>query len=155
VIFLDANVILRYLTRPTTRDARAMHEAAKALFRLVRRGDEEVTTTEVVLHEVAYVLAARSHYNLPAADVAAALKSFLNLRGVKLPTGERRLYLRALDLYAANPQLGFADAAVAERVRAAGIPLATFDAHFDGLAGITRWRPPASPTQPRRGRTRS
>jgi predicted nucleic acid-binding protein len=111
---------------------------------MVKRGDEEVTTTEVVLHEVAYVLASKAHYNLPAADVATTLKSFLRLRGLKLPTGERRLYLRALDLYAAHPRLGFADAIVAERVRAAGIPLATFDAHFDWLPGITRWQPPST-----------
>lgn len=134
-------MILRYLTIPTTPELRAMHEAATALFRQVGRGEEEVTTTEVVLHEVAYVLAAKAHYNLPVADIAAALKSFLRLRGLKLPTGERRLYLRALDLYAAHPRLGFADAIIAERVRAAGIPLATFDAHFDRLPGITRWQP--------------
>lgn len=121
-----------------------MNEAAAALFRRVRHGEEEVTTTEVVLHEVAYVLAAKAHYNLPAAAVAAALKSFLRLRGLKLPTGERRLYLRALDLYAAHPYLGFADAIVAERVRATGIPLATFDAHFDRLPDIVRWHPPAT-----------
>ena len=144
MIFLDANVILRYVTRPTTPDVRALHETSKALFRAVRRGDEEVTTTEVVLHEVAYILASKAHYNLAAADVATTLKSFLRLRGVKLPTGEKRLYLRALDLYAAHPRLGFADAIVAERVRAAGIPLATLDAHFDHLPGITKWQPPKS-----------
>ena len=144
MIFVDANMILRYLTVPTTPELRAMHEAATALFRQVRRGEEEVTTTEVVLHEVASVLAAKAHYNLPAVDVAAALKSFLRLRGLRLPTGERRLYLRALDLYAAHPRLGFADAIIAERVRAAGVPLATFDAHFDRLPGITRWQPPAT-----------
>src|SRR5687767_7421690 len=139
MIFLDANVILRHLVRGTTPEQRRMSEAARALFRDVRSGKTEVTTTEVVLHEVSYVLSAKTHYRLSVSDIVAGMKSLLGMRGFKLPTGEKRLYLRALDLYAANPQLGFADAIIAERVRAAGIPLATFDAHFDGLQGITRW----------------
>jgi predicted nucleic acid-binding protein len=141
LIFLDANVVLRYLTQPTTPEARAMSEEARALFEAVQRGEEEITTTEVVLYEVAYVLASRHHYHLAPADIAAALKLILRLPGFRLPRGEKRRYLRALDIYAAHPSLGFADAIVAATVEQQGIPLATFDRGFDRLPGITRWQP--------------
>jgi predicted nucleic acid-binding protein len=49
--------------------------------------------------------------------------------------------LRALDLYATYPRLGFADAIVAARVIRQAIPLATFDSDFDRLPGIVRYRP--------------
>jgi predicted nucleic acid-binding protein len=143
VTFLDANYFLRYLTQPATPGDRVMGEIARGLFEAVQRGDEEVTTTEVVLHEVAYVLASKRHYHVPPADIAAALKLILRLPGFRLPRGDKRRYLRALDLYASHPTLGFADAIVAATVEQQGVPLATFDRHFDRLPGITRWQPPA------------
>ena len=139
---LDASFILRYLVRPTTPETRAMAEIARALFAAVQRGEEEVTTTEVVLHEVAYVLASKRHYNVPPADVVAALRTIRLLPGLKLPRGQKRRYLRALDICATHPTLGFADAVVAASAEQQAIPLATFDAHFDRLPTITRWQPP-------------
>ena len=136
--FLDASYFLRYLVASTTPDARAMAETARALWEAVQRGEEEVTTTEVVLHEVVYVLASKKHYNLPPAVIVAGLKTLLRLPGLKLPRGQKRLYLRALDLYATYPRLGFADAIVAASVLEMGIPLASFDSDFDQIPGITR-----------------
>jgi predicted nucleic acid-binding protein len=80
MIFLDANYFLRYLVQPTTPELRAMAEAAKALFLAIQRGEEEATTTEVVLHEVVYVLASKAHYNVPPAEIVANLKPLLRLR---------------------------------------------------------------------------
>ena len=144
MIFLDANVFLRYLVQAVTPEQRTMAETARSLFEAVHRGEVEVTTTEVVLHEVVYDLASKKHYGLPPADIAAALKLILSLPGFRLPRGEKRLYLRAFDLYVRYPQLGFADAIVAARVTEKGMPLATFDGDFDGLPGVTRWQPPES-----------
>lgn len=142
MIFLDANVILRYLVVPSTPEIRAMAETARTLFAAVERGEEEITTTEVVLHEVAYVLAAKTHYGLPVAEVTSRLRTILGVPGFRLARGQKRLYLRALDLWDAHPTLGFADAIVAASVEARGIPLATFDAHFDRVPGLPRWSPP-------------
>ncbi len=142
MIFLDANVFLRYLVRPTDPKAQAMHATATALIDAIDRGDEEATTTEVVLHEVCYVLASKKHYGLPAADIAAYVTPLLRMPGLKLPRGDRRLYLRALDIYVARPRLEFADAIVAARVERRSIPLATFDEDLGRLPGITRWQPP-------------
>ena len=87
-----------------------MAEAAKALFTAVENGDASISTTEVVLHEVAYVLVSQGHYGLPMAEVVAALATILRLPGFRLLRGEKRRYLEALDLWAAYSSLGFADA---------------------------------------------
>lgn len=142
MIFLDANVVLRYLVAPATPEIRVMAETARALFAAVERGDEEITTTEVVLHEVTFVLNAKAHYALPVPTIARDLRTILHLPGFRLPRGQKRLYLRALDLWESHPKLGLADAIVAASVEQRGIALASFDRHFDAIPGITRWRPP-------------
>ena len=142
MIFLDANYFLRYLVQPATPELRAMSETARALFEAVERGAEEITTTEVVLHEVAYILASKAHYNEPIGDIATGLRTILQLPGFHLARGQKRLYQRVLDLWDTYPKLGFADAIVAASVEQQGIPLATFDTDFDQLPGITRWQPP-------------
>ena len=48
--FLDANVILRYLTRDDETKARACF----ALFQRLKRGEERVFTCEAILTEVVY-----------------------------------------------------------------------------------------------------
>jgi predicted nucleic acid-binding protein len=141
VIFLDTNIIVRYLVQPATPELRAMAEAAKALFTAVERGEEEITTTEVVLHEAAYVLASKAHYGLPVADIVAALATILRLPGFRLPRGEKRRFLHALDLWAIYPTLGYADALVATTARLRGAALATFDQDFDRIPGLALWKP--------------
>lgn len=148
MIFVDANYFLRYLVQPTSPAQRAMAETARRLFEAVQRGEEEITTSEVVLHEVSYVLASRAHYNLPAAEIATALQVLLQLPGFKLPRGQKRVYLRALDLYTSHPRLGLADAIVAATAEHQNSPLATFDSDFDDLPTISRWQPPSATTHP-------
>ena len=60
MIFLDTYIFLRYLVQSTTPASAAMQATATALFAAVERGEETVTTSEVVLHEVCYVLAAKA-----------------------------------------------------------------------------------------------
>lgn len=141
MIFLDANVFLRAITEVTPA-TEAMAMVARELFRAVSRGDEEVTTSEAVLAEVAFILNAKRHYDLPPQEVAARLRPFLLAPHLRLPRGQKRLYLRALDLWAEVPRLGFVDALTAVTVEGSDAALATFDRDFDGLPGIVRWLPP-------------
>jgi predicted nucleic acid-binding protein len=142
VIFLDANYFLRYLTHPTIPATEAMHATATALFRAVARGEEEVTTSEAVLAEVALVLSSKHQDNLPSAAVAAYLAPILRLANLRLPRGQRWLWLRGLDFWAATPQLGFVDALTAAYAERPATALASFDTDFDRILGITRWQPP-------------
>lgn len=141
--FLDANIILRYLTRDDDRKAAACY----ALFQRVKDGAEEVTLSEVIIHEVLYVLCSNAHYRLHHDAAAARLRPLLTLRGLKLP--HKRRYLRALDLYASSSELDTGDALALAHMEEMGIgEILSYDTDFDDREGITRVEPPMAPTAP-------
>jgi predicted nucleic acid-binding protein len=143
MIFLDANIFLRALIRSPDPAIQRMHQIAADLFRRAERGDIEVTTSDAVIAEVAFILTSRTHYQLAAADAAERLSAMLHLRGVRLR--DKRIVLRALDLWMDSPKLGFVDALTAAHAQQTGIELATFDSDFDHLPGISRWHPANDP----------
>jgi predicted nucleic acid-binding protein len=97
--FVDANSFLRTIVGPEP-ETRAMHATAAALFRAVARGEQEITTSEAILADGAFILTSKRQYGLPPADAAARLGRNIELPGLLLPRGRKRLYLRALDLWA-------------------------------------------------------
>lgn len=135
--FLDTNVILRYLTR----DDETKAEACYQLFQRVRDGDEELFTCEAIITEVAYVLSSpRAPYQLTHEEIRARLVPILTLRGLKLP--RKRVYLRALDLYASSPFLDIEDAvAVAHMERRGVTGIVSYDRDFDRVTGLQRTEP--------------
>lgn len=141
MIFVDANYFIRALTIPETPAEQTMSEAARDLFRRAEHGQEEITTSEAVLAEVAYILASKRLYNLPPHEVAARMKTILIQSGMTLQS--RRTCLLALDLWASMPRLGLVDALGAAYAETHGYALASFDADFDRVPGIGRWRPSA------------
>lgn len=145
MIFLDTNVILRYLTRSNDPVVQAMEYQAAALFDAVERGEELVTTSEVVFHEAAYILMSKSHYGLERPLVAGYLKALLGLRGLRLPRGERHVLQQALDLFENNPGLELADCLVVARSERLGVPLATFDRRLAKLPNVEIWEYTPSP----------
>ncbi len=134
--FLDTNILLRYFTRDDERKA----VACFALLQRVQQGQEEVTTSEVILTEVAYVLSSRSHYNLRPADISARLRPIVALRGLKLP--HKRSFLRALDLFASHPFLDFEDALTVAHMERLGITeILSYDTDFDRIPTVKRLEP--------------
>lgn len=134
--FLDAHVFLRYLTR----DDEAKAEACWRLFQRLKAGEETATTSEAIIAEVVYVLAARAHYNLPPEEISARLRPLLAVRGLKLP--QKRAYLRALELYALQRPLDFEDAIAVAHMERLGIEeIVSYDADFDQVAGVNRRDP--------------
>lgn len=141
MIFLDANIFLRHLTQATSLETERMQAIASSLFEAIERGDVEATTTEVVLHEVTYLLTSKKHYALTWEQTAAYVAPLLRLPGLKFARGERRIFLRALEIAAAHPKLEFADSVIAARCEGTEMALATFDERLGVLPAITRWRP--------------
>ena len=142
--FVDTNIFLRYLVQPVTAIDQTRAEACRTLFERVGSGTEEITTSEVVLAEIAYVLASPRQYNMAPIDIAARLKPIIALPGLKLT--QKRLYLRALDIYASYTDLDFEDAvsvAIVEQMDAT--ELYSYDTDFDQVPSLTRVEPPASP----------
>ncbi|MBI2917404.1 MAG: PIN domain-containing protein [Chloroflexi bacterium] len=135
--FLDANVILRYLTR----DDEAKAEACYQLFQQLKQGTEEVFTCEAVLAEVVYVLSSpRAPYRLSHEEIRGRLLPILTLRGLKLP--QKGVYVRALDIYSAFSFLDFEDAlAVAHMERRGTQEVLSYDRDFDRVPGMIRVEP--------------
>jgi len=141
MIFRDANIFLRQLVRSTRPETDRMQAIASNLFDAIESGELEATTSEVVLHEVCYVLAFKRRYHLAPGEIASYLVPLLRIAGLKLGRGEKRLFRRALELYVANPKLVFADSIIAARSEANGIGLATFDEALARIPSVTRWQP--------------
>lgn len=137
MIFLDANVLLRTLTDGDDPIVHRWSRQAGALLTHADRGEADLTTSDAVLAEVAFILTAKSHYRLPVSEAAASLAAVVSSRGVKL--NDKRSILRALDLWESHPRIGFVDALTAAYAQLPGMQLATFDAHFDGIPDLQRW----------------
>jgi predicted nucleic acid-binding protein len=135
--FLDTNIILRYLTR----DDEAKAEACSQLFQRVKLGEEELFTCEAIVTEVAYVLSSsRAPYRLSHEEVRARLLPILALRGVRLP--QKRVYLRALDLYASSSFLDFEDALAVAHMEQRGVrEIVSYDKDFDRVTALQRVEP--------------
>lgn len=144
MIFVDANVFVRFFTQPPSGDPNAQRyrEMARDLFQAVEAGDLQATTTEIVLHEVCHVLGSGRHYRLPPPEIAALVVPIISLPGFKFPKGEKAIYLRAFEISLAYPRLRYADSLIAARAERLGIPLATFDEALGRLPFLTRWAPP-------------
>jgi|tagenome__1003787_1003787.scaffolds.fasta_scaffold20575041_3 predicted nucleic acid-binding protein len=134
--FLDTNIIIRFLTG----DDPAKASDCYALFQRLGSGAESVTTSEVIIAEVVYVLSSRAQYGLSHADIRGRLLPLLAARGLRLL--QKRVCLRALDLYAAHPFLDYEDAlsvAYMEHERIA--ELYSYDRGFDRVTGVQRVEP--------------
>ncbi len=133
--FLDANIILRYLTRDLPEKA----ERCLTLFQEADRGKTELTTSEAIIAEVVYVLSSPNLYNLSRDRIRALLTPLLDLKGLRVPS--RSLYHHALEIYATHA-IDFEDALAVAHMRDQGIEeILSYDRHFDRLSDIRRVEP--------------
>jgi predicted nucleic acid-binding protein len=141
MIFLDTNLFYRHFVAAQTPAEKREQSIATALFEAVERGELEVTTSEVVIHEFCRLMTGLSLYNENAVDFLAAFASILNLHHFKLPPGDKAVYLRAFEILTARPSLGFPDSVIAARAEKLDIPLATFDKRLARLPFLKKWDP--------------
>lgn len=135
MIFLDANIILRYLTGDDSEKA----QRCLQLLQKADRGEIELVTSEAIVAEVVYVLSSPRLYALSPERVQSLLLPIINLRGLRLSS--RRLYRRALEVYATY-QVDFEDAlAVAHMERRGITQILSYDKHFDRIEGLERVEP--------------
>lgn len=134
--FLDTNIIIRYLTKDDPVKAADCFD----LFQRLKEGKEKVLTCEAILTEVVYVLSSPAQYNLSHEEIRARLSPILPLKGLKLP--KKRLYVRALDIYALYPFLDFEDALSLAYMEKADIQeLLSYDRDFDRIPNTRRVEP--------------
>lgn len=133
--FCDTNIFIRYLTRDHPVHAQRCFE----LFQRAKRKEIQLMTSEAVLAEVVYVLSSPRLYNQPRSNIRTLLMPLATLSNLKIPN--RRVFLRALDLYASS-NLDFEDAlSVAHMEKRKLTTILSYDHHFEHLAGIQRKEP--------------
>ncbi len=114
------------------------------LFESADGGEVEITATEVVLHEVLYILTSTSTnngYGLTPDEACARISPLVGMPGFKHPN--KRSILKALDLWAEYPRLGFSDCLTAAYAQQHQLSVASFDSDFDVLPGLIRYQPAA------------
>jgi predicted nucleic acid-binding protein len=127
-VWVDANVVLRLLTGKPEAQARA----SAALMARADAGELRLRLCPLVVAEVVWVLT--SAYDVPPAQVAAVLSSFLASGGLVVEEG--MLLISAL-AEMAEQRVDFVDAYLAVKARLSGAPVATFDRDFDRI-GVER-----------------
>lgn len=133
--FIDANIFIRHLTRDDPEKAQACFD----LFRRTERNEINLATSEAVIAEVVYLLASKQLYDVLRERIRELLRPLLSLPGLKL--APRRMYLRALDLYAIYA-IDFEDALlVAQMERQKVTEVYSYDRDLDQVDGITRLEP--------------
>ena len=135
--YLDTNIIIRYLTRDDEPKAAACYQ----LLQRVSNGLEELTTTAATIAEATHVLSSqRGPYRLQPDEIAVRLHPIVSLRGLVM--SDKRVCIRALDLYAQYPFLDFADALGVAHMEARGITeILSYDRDFDRLPEVARVEP--------------
>lgn len=127
ITFVDTNIFIRYLTRDDAEKAAACYR----LLEQARQGTVTLTTSESVLAEVVFILSSKRLYNLARQDIRIRLYPLVMLTGLKLP--RRQVFLRALDLYAANT-IDFEDALSAAHMEHQKIAeIYSYDQDFDRI----------------------
>jgi len=130
--FLDTNVFL-------SRDDPEKAERCFQFFQQVKSGTTQVTTSESVIAELVFVLSSPGLYNVPRQQLGDLLAPILSLRGFRLPN--RRLYLRALDLYAEH-NIDFEDALSVAHMQNRKLPaIVSYDRGLDRIQGVIREEP--------------
>ncbi len=133
--FLDANILLRYLTR----DHPDHSERAYAFLQRVERGEIEATITEAVLAEVVHVLSSKTLYNFPRTEIQERLVALLTLKGMRLRA--KGTYLRAFEVYVTT-NLDFVDALLVAQVeQTKDATLVSFDRDYNKTPSVTREEP--------------
>ncbi len=131
-VWIDANVVLRYLIR----DDEKLFSLASRVMEMAERGEVRLHLSPLTVAELVWVL--DSFYDYPRNQVADVVSSFVKAGGVAVE--ERDLIIKALEDYS-NLNVDFIDAYIAARAHAANWPVVTFDRdHFKKL-GVEQFMP--------------
>lgn len=121
-VLLDANIILRFLTK----DHEEHFQQSKEIFYAIERGEIEAMLSDFILAEVVYVL--KRIYKHTKSDIASALKKLLLFP--HLYTDNKLVTFEALDIYT-NQNIDFADALLCAKKHIEGYTIISFDKDID------------------------
>lgn len=134
-VFVDANYFIRAMAASRTPQDESWAIQARSLFRDAATGRQILRTSEAVIAEVAFVLSSKRHFGLAPAEVVQRLRAVLDVEGLRF--AQKRVCQEALDIWIEHPRIGFVDALAAAYARQPDTVLATFDAHFRTIEGVS------------------
>ena len=124
-VLLDANVLIRFLTR----DHDEHYLKSIEIFRDIESGKIEAMLMDFILAEVIYVL--KRIYKLEKKDISSTLKKLLLYK--HLYTENKLVTFEALEIYAdknidfADKNIDFADALLCAKKKLEGFEIVSFD----------------------------
>lgn len=131
--FLDANIILRYLTN----DMPSESLKCQRLFEAVSEGREILFTNILIIAEVLWVLS--SEYKFARLKVIEGIHKIVNTPNIHID--DKDLIISALDIFEEN-NIDFIDAYNAAVMLHKGIDsIYSYDKHYDRLKEIKRLKP--------------
>jgi predicted nucleic acid-binding protein len=130
-LVIDACIILRAILEDVPEQAVKVN----ALLQKAEAGEKTLLIPEPVLSDVVHVL---DRKEIPKADIAVAVRGWLNFPGVALLGIDLEVAHTALDLFV-DKNIKWSDALIVARMVEWGYTeICTFDRHFDRIPGITR-----------------
>jgi len=117
-VLLDANVLIRFLTR----DHEEHYLKSIEIFRDIESGKIEAMLMDFILAEVIYVL--KRIYKLEKKDISSTLKKLLLYK--HLYTENKLVTFEALEIYA-DKNIDFADALFCAKKKLEGFEIVSFD----------------------------
>jgi predicted nucleic acid-binding protein len=134
VIFIDANIFIRALVNPATSHDRDNAQRASEIFRKAGTGEIELTTSDAIVAEVAFILTSPRHYHISRSDAASYITILLSTPGIQF--GSHEECLDALSIWTNEPKLSFPDALAAAYSIRRGHLIATFDGRLSRTPGV-------------------
>lgn len=130
---IDANVFIRYLIG----DDMTKQRKSKELIDRIQSGQEEAFTTDIIVHEVCYILSASTHYSLTHQDIRDRLYPILAM--TRLHIIDKSICLEALNIFAGGEKIDFSDAMSVAYVRNGAVDgIYSFDRKLDNVSGANR-----------------
>lgn len=133
IYFIDTNIFLRTLIKENKDSFNHCYSFLKA----VKTNKIKAVTASIVLAEIVWTLS--SFYKLPKKQVVEAIRSIVNLRGLKVVN--KYNHLLAIDLYERRA-VKYIDAVIAsiDKIQAKKWTVVSYDTDFDRL-GVIRKEP--------------
>ncbi|MBI4028955.1 MAG: PIN domain-containing protein [Candidatus Blackburnbacteria bacterium] len=130
MIFLDANVILRFILD----DNPKLSPKAKSIFQTINQGKTRVFISQMAVHEVVFTL--QRTYKLPKSNIRQKFSELIKSENILVD--KREILEKALFFYE-DKNISFADAYQAALMLKKKVKkIYSFDKHFDRFPQIKR-----------------
>ena len=125
------------MVEPKTENDRRFRMFVAPIFERAGRSEDQFTTTDAVIAEVAFVLTSPRHYGISRHQALIRVVPLLRLPGCEV--AHREELESAFSRWEGNPKISFVDALAIAITKKHGFDLVTFDTALARDAETLRW----------------